>query len=59
MCHDKLLKFQRQIVRPWHERECLGPGFISMSPLSMIIREACQVYSSKFHVTSKCVTLVI
>ena len=30
-----------------------------MSPLSMIIRKACQIYSSKFHVICKYVTLLI
>ena len=30
-----------------------------MSLLSLIIRETSQIYSSKFHVINKCVTLVI
>ena len=49
MCDAKLFKFQWQILRPWLEKECLGPGSVSMSPLSMIIQEASQIYSSKFY----------
>ena len=49
MCDDKLFKFQWQILRPWLEKECLGPAFVSMSPLSII-------YLSKLHAIRKYVT---
>ena len=59
MCDDKLFKFQRQILRPWLEKECFGPGFVSISPLSIIIRESYQIYLSKLHVIRKYVTLLM
>ena len=41
LCDDKLFKFHWQILRPWLEKEWLGPGFVSTSPLSIEIQEAC------------------
>ena len=36
-CNHKLIKFQWQILRPWLKKEWFGPGFIFISPLSIII----------------------
>ena len=46
-------------LRPWLEKEYLGPGFVSMSPLSSAMRKTSQISSSKFHVISKYATLQI
>ena len=46
-------------LRPWLEKEYLGPGFVSMSPLSSEMRKTSQISSSKFHVISKYATLQI
>ena len=46
-------------LRPWLEKEYLGPGFVSMSPLSSAMRKTSQISSSKFHVISKYTTLQI
>ena len=59
MSDEKLFKFQWQILRPWFVKECLGPGFVSTSPLSIIMRESCQVYLRKLYVIRKYVTLQI
>ena len=53
MCDDKLFKFQRQILRPWLEKECFGPGFVSISSLSIITQESYLIYLSKLHVIRK------
>ena len=59
MCDDMLFKFQWQILRPWLEKECLGPGFVSVSPLRILIREIREIHLSKFNVISKYVALLI
>ena len=46
-------------LRPWLEKEYLGPGFVSMSPLSSAMRKTSQISSRKFHVISKYATLQI
>ena len=46
-------------LKSWLEKECLGTGFVTMSPLSVITWEISQIYSSKFHVISKYVILQI
>ena len=59
MCDVKLFEFQWQILRLWLKKECLGPGFVSMLPLSIIIQESCQIYLSKLHVIRKFVALLM
>ena len=56
MCDDKLFKFQ-QILRPWLEKECFGPGFVFKSPLSVIIRESCKIYLM-YHLIKKTLPLI-
>ena len=60
MYDDKLFKFQQKILRTLLEKECLGPGFVSISPMSIIIQETSKIYStSKLYVISEYVMLVI
>ena len=59
MCDNKLFEFQWQILRAWLEKECFGPGFVSISPLILIIRESYKIYLSKLHVIKKYVALLI
>ena len=40
-------------------KKCLGPGFVSISPRSIIIRETSQIHTSKFYVIRKYVILLI
>ena len=47
------------MLRPWLEKECFVPGFVSVSSLSIIIRESYQIYLSKRHVIRKYVILLV
>ena len=59
MYDDKLFKFQQKILRALLEKECLGPGFVSIWPMSIIIQETSKIYiRSKLYVISKYVMLV-
>ena len=59
MCNNNLFKLQWQIFRPFLEKECFGPGFASISPLSIIIQEPYQTHLSKIQVIRKYVTFLM